>query len=452
MTERNRNRGKQAERGGGLAMRIRSIVATTIVLALVVPTASAGKKGLDLQAPCLGHEGSPVQSAGRGWTKISTPDFPDPLLPHSGSLGPQPSDLDVISDFAIDPANPKRMFATNNQVVVRSEDGGCTWKIVLETARARDSRTTPQVAIEVPSSGAGTIHVLIDNFNGLGGNGLTFQTSHDWGNSWTTSADFQNESAGMSPCSTVGYWFRIAPTDSKTLYACLTPSALRLGTHPWLFYKSTDGGQTWSPQGDMLNGALAIAPRFSPIENSDLAFEVDPLEAESLIARWTSSGGANPATRHVSVSTNGGGEWSDLRVDDHTNENSPLSIQHPAGADRAIYVGSSQDATNETCGGGPGQGCVLMSPDNGSSWSPMYIPVPQQVWALRAGEKSNQLLVSTREEGKVFRFEPRIAAWLDITPKLESLPYVQNILVDRLSKQGFYFVRSDAVFVYRGKV
>lgn len=425
-------------------MRIRSIAAILTILVVAAPPANAGKRGSNLDAPCLGHEGSPVESAGRGWTKIAPPAFAQALLPQWNS--------DFISDFAVDPTNPKRMFLTNNQAVMRSEDGGCTWKDVLDVPH--DGANANRVSIEVPMSGSGTVHVLSVNNSGLYGDGVTLQTSHDGGSTWSTSADLKTESIGMNTCSLDA--FKIAPSEPKKLYLCLTPASLALSSRPWLFYKSTDAGETWSLQSDLTTTALAFGPRFNAIETAAISYEVDPLEPDTLIAQGSYSGLGlgylltDALITFVAISTDGGISWSNSRFDEETAQHGPLALQHPAGSGRTIFWGAAQEIKVPTCGGDTGQGCVLVSPDDGASWSPMYLPMPQHVQELRAGEKEDQLLVANTE-GKIFRFEPRTSSWVDVTPR-EDLGGVMDILSDRSSKQGFYFLRSDSIFVYRGKV
>jgi hypothetical protein len=51
------------------------------------------------------------------WTIIQPPNFPE------GS--------EAITAYAIDPLAPATMFATNGSVIMRSADGGCSWKPVF---------------------------------------------------------------------------------------------------------------------------------------------------------------------------------------------------------------------------------------------------------------------------------------------------------------------------------
>lgn len=200
--------------------------------------------------------------------------------------------------------------------VLRSDDGGQTWT-VLNEANGFDSRDLyigtlfmhlEDSDILLAGADAGAYNTNPDNAPG----GL-YRTD-DGGDSWTRLVS--------GPINSV----EICEDDPSVAYACSS-----------LFYRSTDGGQTWSTTGEEW-GPAGIVPGI-PID-----MQCDPRDANRIFVNGY--GGGN------FLSTDGGQTWVNAS-DGYT------------GARMAEVVVAASDASRICASGRPG---IFSSSDGGSCW------------------------------------------------------------------------------------
>jgi photosystem II stability/assembly factor-like uncharacterized protein len=143
-----------------------------------------------------------------------------------------------ISSMAIDPVHTRALYAGSNGGVDRTISGGATWSIVLASGFFQNI-----TALAVATSDANTLYA------GTGSQGV-FKTT-DSARTWVPiNADIP---------STQVHSLVIHPTDPMTAYAGLVPYTE--GAPPAGLYRTTDGGVTWllSDQGITTDDILALA-------------------------------------------------------------------------------------------------------------------------------------------------------------------------------------------------
>lgn len=205
-----------------------------IALAIVVgslPNAGAGPK----KSRCA--EPNQIIKRDRNWTTIKLPPFPpQPVigLPGAGQLGQQMS----ASNYAIDPLDPNRIVVTNQEVVMGTVDGGCTWK---EEYKAPQNVPGADVPLNRPAnvkdlqilSGPGLERrtLMLTSTNGVG----LLISKKDGGPYEEPSSVEGGRFLGSNPA------IAVAPSDPKTVY--LTTNLYSTFN---LLYLSHDGGDNWS--------------------------------------------------------------------------------------------------------------------------------------------------------------------------------------------------------------
>jgi photosystem II stability/assembly factor-like uncharacterized protein len=146
------------------------------------------------------------------------------------------------SKLFIDSANPNRVYASvEGAALVVSLDGGSTWNSAAGSGSngLPISSTMPLVGFAPAPSNANIVYAAL---NRNSDNTAFFYKSTDGGASWTATP--------TAPADHVGYWpwtIAVHPADPDVVFAgCVA------------LYRSTDGGQTWSDVGSQSAGSIHV--------------------------------------------------------------------------------------------------------------------------------------------------------------------------------------------------
>ena len=253
-------------------------------------------------------------------------------------------DSQQIPALAVDPRNPKRLFAavmghpygsSQERGIFRSTDGGATWERVLY----KDEHTGGS-DVEMNPSNPNVIYAGLwqsrlgpwEDNNAFAGTGGGLFKSTDGGNTW------KKLTRGL-PDDLVQINLAIAPSKPERLYATIatTKPAVYASDQGLGFYRSDDGGESWTritsdprPAMKIGGGDLPI-PRVDP-KNPDVVYSASLVAARSTDGgkTWQSIRGApggddyqnlwiNPgdpniillvADQGAIVTVNGGKSWS----------------------------------------------------------------------------------------------------------------------------------------------
>ena len=279
---------------GGLALTARAQAA---------PTGRSVALGLETTCPdraetLVAADFERQEVLGR-WIKVPGPTFGlSPTDPRPG-----------LTAHAVDPGDPRRIFASDGAAIERSLDGGCTWSEVHFVAPPPAADTAQQYAtggiIQLAVSGSGKSSrvwaLWAPQANTAGA--IRMFVSDDGGDSW------EERSEGLPPA-----YYR--PTDVGGVAVaiqldCSGPSCQRsevMATAPsdpdvayvgvsgavtsGSFFTTTDGGRTW------ISSLFAGGSVYSSVGISEIA--VDPVEPASV---WLVKG------NQLSHSADGGGSF-----------------------------------------------------------------------------------------------------------------------------------------------
>ncbi len=184
----------------------------------------------------------------------------------------------------------------------------------------------------------------------------------------------------------------IDPSNTQTIYA---------GTgdfHGWAFFsfgimKSTDGGATWTNQGNSQFGNCAVS-----------SILVDPDQPQTVIVTTGRSRGVDG---WVWRSTDGGQNWAQA-IPTRVNWCGSAIGAQDAGGIRALYV----------AGGGPSAN-IWRSLDHGATWTRLTVPatpVNHQTVAVAASPAiPGNVYLLVNNDRKIFRSTNFGATWTDIT-------------------------------------
>src|SRR5713101_4310450 len=221
-------------------------------------------------------------------------------------LHPGLHDGQQIPALAVDPRNPNRLFAAvlghpyganTERGIFLSEDGGTSWKKVLykdENTGGADVQinpTNPQIVYASLWQGRQGPWEDGNDYSGPGG-GLFKST--DGGNTW-------RQLTGGLPNNLVQVHIAIAPSRPSRLYAAFsTTQKSQYGSGKGLgFYRSDDGGETWSNPTDDGRPAMKIGGGDLPMvkvdpKNPDVVYSTSivTLRSNDGGKTWTSIRGA----------------------------------------------------------------------------------------------------------------------------------------------------------------
>ncbi|MDQ3983457.1 MAG: hypothetical protein M3271_12325 [Actinomycetota bacterium] len=282
-----------------------------------------------------------------------------------------PSGGAQITAYAVDPANPERLLATNGAAVMETTDGGCSWEQafaigLLPSLDVPVSSANAAVKlISIPQRDSDVTYLVVEETAGPIVRPHVIVT-RDRGKTWRASDN------GLPPVSGPAVAIEAAPSAPGAAYLLLREPA----TGGDALYATTDAGATWtrrSQQGEAGTSAMAI----------------DPLDPDDL---WFWGG---PGLFH---STDGGRSRAlDNRL---APPISLFDVHHvPSRPARLMaYQGETQD--------------FVRSDDGGSTWYPEGTPRGIAL-SMTHAPATGDMVMSVHDA--VFRFvEP--SYWIEITP------------------------------------
>ncbi len=399
-------------------------IAIFAAVSLAVPVAGAAPPDVACSVP------GQVVVEPDGWTRIRAPQFPFP------------DGFEALSDYAVDPIAPNRMFVTNGRTVLRSIDGGCTWS---QAYRIDDlpseqfpfvAATTRILDIVIPASAGAHDRVYLVLMDGAvlfaaGGADAAAEVARphvvrslNGGETWEA-AD-----AGLLPQG-IPLALLVADTAPNTLYL-FTLVGPRAGTGGYpsvsangrfsILFVSRDGGGTWNRIGpitmDSSGNTIQVPPEFKHVA-------IDPLDPQEL---WG-------ATRDgLWRSRDGGARWLPLPEIDVAGPISVVDVFHAPGAPARIWAF------------GPGDS--FRSDDGGGVWRRMAgMPSTSVVLTSAAhGEGANHLFAATALDGSggwAMGFNASTGGWDVLKQASEAL---RGASADRASPPSFYARTSDRIY------
>jgi photosystem II stability/assembly factor-like uncharacterized protein len=285
-----------------------------------------------------------------------------------------------ISEVLVDPADPKKIWVAasgplfkpgGERGLFRSEDGGKSWKLVHKG----DNETTGAVDLAINPKDPKVMYVAmwdhlrtpdVRQYNGLG-SGL--YKSVDGGDTW---ARIGAGTPFVAPNPQIGrLGVALAPTEPDTLYVQSSgPSGAFTG-----FYKSTNGGTTFTPAADTdqaLGGPFVYGWWFGRVW-------VDPKDAQHVFV----------AGVNLLESSDGGTTFGVGGAGVHADQHA--MAWDPKVADR-VYLGND--------------GGFYRSDDNGGEWVKSEYEPYSQLYSIDVGEQDPSRLVAGLQDNGVNRSYP----------------------------------------------
>ncbi len=258
-----------------------------VTVCLVALASGAAEAGIDEWTPS-----DPVDGPGEVRTVVIDPQTPTTLYAttsaglfrstDSGGHWSAANDGSPVHALAIDPLNPATLYAAQVGGVFKSTDGGASWSEVNEGLTSTSIRTLV-IDPQTPS----TLYALTSSIG-------VFKST-DGAETWSEAR------AGLPSDPYFDLWpilsLAIDPQAPDTLYAGVNSCLHGLGCIPGAgVYKTTDGGVSWSPTGDMAKPYVR-------------ALAIDPLSPSTLYASVPGDV-LEPMQNWVFKSTDGGATWS----------------------------------------------------------------------------------------------------------------------------------------------
>ncbi len=324
------------------------------------------------------------------WTSVDAPRFT------AGGRG--------LTAYAIAPTAPSQIFTTNGTVVMRSADGGCSWREVYapgETGPVPVAAAEETIeAIAIPEGSGSRVYLMIREQAGPVVRPKVLR-SDDSGGSWTA-AD-----AGLPPTGDPAF-LRVAPSDPDRLYLAIAVQGVIE-----LLYGSENGGSSWTPRN---NFARRIQGGINDVK-------VDPLNGQEL---WV--GAVDGLYR-----SNDGGRTFSAEEEFAGEATGPVDVFHAAGG-AANIIAFKQ-----------GQGSGLISEDGGENW--LKISSPGTPSSIAHGNVAESRLITS--VGKVWVYAPNLFSWVAVpAPAAE----IGGLSADRTAAAFFYGSTAAALHIYRGPV
>jgi hypothetical protein len=339
---------------------------------------------------------------GQGWTTIRPPPTTE-IAP----LGR------VSATYAVDRTDPSLLFVGYRSSLLRSEDGGCSWKEVFSTldpgaalslcggpgafiqsidiasSRSRGRSVYLQVVQEGAPAGVYSSSAIW----------TCLWVSKDGGKTWEPRAD-GSSADGVLSAAGVGDLI-VSPSDPQTLFLTRTMPAVAYyyssyATVPSFLFVSHDAGMTWERR--VLPGAIA-----SPLA-SDWRYDaplcsslsVAPRNARELWGLFINNSGPEGYFLRAEVklyrSINEGKSWTAIQSGIYSSPSRALDT-FPARGGKTGIVTSTTD--NSFQGGNVEE--VRVSFDSGRSWKtmPVIADIGNTVECAASNERGDLLMVST---------------------------------------------------------
>lgn len=279
--------------------------------------------------------------------------------------------------YAVAPLEPERLFATDGATLVRSTDGGCTWRGVFaltfeDTGEASLTPSTHAISsIVMPEAAAArnrVYAVVASTSADITGADLR---PHVYG---STDAGATWQALDTSSMSGIAVRLWVAAADPRVLYLA-TKLPTDVEPHGRLLYMSRDGGRTWSlrsvlpPQDELGIGVTdppvpqGHCPRPGLCTGVEFALmELDPLDADEL---WD----ANREYERSAIwkSPNAARTWTSILSFAGFEGATALDVFHRPGRDAriAVFVELAYQ---------PAQQGLFWSRDGGRTWERRPIP------------------------------------------------------------------------------
>ncbi len=300
--------------------------------ALTAVVCAAALAGGTAVAPAHAAGCKQVKQRGKGWSTIAMPAFPQRLDDdvrkrlQDSNLDPYTDGLKTPVAIAADQWTAGVLYLTNAKAVLRSADGGCTWTEVfnildyddpLAPLTRSDNPRYAVLSVKTPAARSAhrRVYVLLHDRD-TGRIGVARSESGTGG--WT----FSN--LGLSdqqPTTAWGAELAIAPAHPNVVYV-----AAQLRTYGTQYFRSDDGGATWS--------TFPAADVGKWNDQSGYRIVVNPLNPRELWDGYQSSCGYG-AFRH---SSDGGATWNRVPIGDPDSARAiPVAAFVPRGS-RTVHV------------------------------------------------------------------------------------------------------------------
>jgi len=310
-----------------------------------------------------------VARARDGWSTIGLPRWPNRSteLPNGAPLvyvGVNTPPF--ITDLAVDPIDPDRIFVTDGSTVMRSQNGGCTWKEVFYLPGLEDppdpalpsAELNVITSIHIPESrqGHNRIYMVTRPVRALNPyRAVHVIHSSDGGGSWKLSSV-------VAPTVYSNAEIFAAPSDPNDVFLVVNPAntaGLRL------LFASSDGAESWSLRSTDVVGN---------------GWRVDPLRPAHL---W---GGDV-----LSHSRDGGKTFRRVKSLSGSTAIHDIDLAHERG--KPLWIVAAFD-----------DGRLMLSRDDGKSFNP--IEVPGYPLSVAFGAKPREMVLLSEletESGPIYR-------------------------------------------------
>jgi len=325
------------------------------------------------------------------WSSIAAPAFPE---------GRQ-----EITAFSIVPAAPDSIYVTNGRVVMRTDDGGCSWRDVFRLTTLPDldvpvsSLTARIVRIEVPERRPSHVILLVAEDVGPVVRPHVLVSS-DAGGSWTSGDD------GLPQATGGNLRLHGAPSNPDVAYLSVRTSP---ASNDVTLLRSANGGRSWQTRSS------------SPFALTD--FRVDPLNADEL---WLY--GASGVAR----STDGGADIVPTAIEGAT----PIAtVVHARDDNKAVFMGYDPD------------GGTMVITSDGVTVQRIGAPPNFVISMANSGELGG--VVASVHQGFARFLPPRY--WIDVARvDQHERPDILDIMVDRTTAPSVFGRTAKTIERYRG--
>jgi photosystem II stability/assembly factor-like uncharacterized protein len=240
--------------------------------------------------------------------------------------------------LVLDPSDPNRLWLRATYGLLTSDDRGCTWHRICETA-------PNYLGTEDPMFG------VLANGTVIGGTFRGTTTTRDHGCNWSAAGPMEDQFVAD---------LAVQPTDSRRAVAMVS-SGLGDGGFSNQIYRTTDSAASWAKLGSALDSSLLL-----------LTLDAAPSAPNKIYVtaiRFTEKDGGSLATEGFLLRTDDdGATWSERAITESVGGFEPwLSAVHPTDPNK-IYVRLRGPDT------GPDlvENRVVYSSDGGDTWQQIF--------------------------------------------------------------------------------